>query len=145
MAHLRKVIRDNIKTALTGLATTGSKVYATRVYPLSNGSLPGIVMYTDAEEVEYATVSLPRTTVRTLAVKVEVYVRGVTGYDDQLDQICAEIEAALYADVTLNGVVKDTKVTAFDADFAGDAEQPVATGVLSVEVLYTAQEGSPVN
>lgn len=145
MAHLRKLIRDDIKTTLTGLTTTGSKVYATRVYPLAAGNLPGIVMYSDSEQVEYATVSLPRTQMRTLTVTVEVYVRGTGSYDDQLDQICAEIEAALYADVTRSGLAKDTKITGFEAQFAGEAEQPVATGVISVEVLYSAQEGSPVS
>ena len=33
MAHLRKQIRDNVVTALTGLSTTGSRVYAMGVAP----------------------------------------------------------------------------------------------------------------
>ena len=35
MAHLRKQIRDNVVTALTGLSTTGSRVYGSRVYPMA--------------------------------------------------------------------------------------------------------------
>ena len=36
MAHLRKQIRDDVVTTLTGLSTTGSKVYASRVYPIDS-------------------------------------------------------------------------------------------------------------
>ena len=51
MAHLRKQIRDNVVTALTGLSTTGSRVYASRVYP----NLPGLCVYTKSESVEILT------------------------------------------------------------------------------------------
>jgi len=31
----------------------------------------------------------------------------------------------------------------FEADFGGDAEQPLGQGVIEVEVTYAATEGSP--
>ena len=64
MAHVRKQIRDNIVTTLTGLATTGSNVYRTRVYPLAENKLPGLAIYTDTEEVEVQTINPPRTQVQ---------------------------------------------------------------------------------
>ena len=145
MANIRQLIRSDIKTALTGLATTGSNVYASRVYPLDAGKLPGLVLYTDEETTEYITVGLPRTQRRTLTIKIEAYVKGTSGSDDALDTICAEVEAALYNDVTRNGYAHDTQVVSFDARFAGDGDQPVATGVISVEVVYTTAEGAPTN
>jgi hypothetical protein len=33
---------------------------------------------------------------RTMSVTAEIYVRGVADYDDTIDTISAEIEAALY-------------------------------------------------
>ena len=51
MAHLRKQIRDNFVTALTSLSTTGSRVYASRVYPMAAANLPGLCVYAKSEEV----------------------------------------------------------------------------------------------
>jgi len=40
MAHVRQSIRDNVVTAVTGLSTTGSNVFRSRVYPLGTNKLP---------------------------------------------------------------------------------------------------------
>ena len=42
MAHVRKLIRDNITTTLTGLTTTGSNVFQTRFFPLEDTKLPAL-------------------------------------------------------------------------------------------------------
>lgn len=145
MAHIRKLIRDQIATQLTGLTTTGARVYTSRVYPMGGTKLPGLVIYTDNESAEYATISLPRTIIRTLTVNVEIYVKGVANYDDDIDQITAEIDAAIYSDVTLNGYAKDTKITGYVVQYVGDGDQPVGTAILSLEVVYTTTEGSPTS
>lgn len=140
MAHVRKLIRDDIETTLTGLATTGSNVYQTRVYPIAENRLPGLAIYTSSEATDYATINPPRTQVRTLTVSVDAYVKAVTAYDDTLDAICVEIEEALYADRTRGGNAKDTRIVAFDSDFSGDGDQPVARATLTVEVDYMTLE-----
>ena len=140
MAHVRKLIRDDIETTLTGLTTTGSNVYQTRVYPIAEDRLPGLAIYTSTEATDYATITPPRTQVRTLSVSVDVYVKSVTGYDDTLDAACVEIEEALYTDRTRGGNAKDTRITAFDSDFSGDGDQPVARATLTVEVEYVTLE-----
>ena len=61
-------------------------------------------------------------------------------YDNTLDTIAVEVEEALAADVTLGGKSKDLQVTAFEADFAGDGEQPVAVGRFTVTVQYRTAE-----
>ncbi len=142
MAHIRKLIRDDIKTTLTGLTTTGANCFASRVYPIESARLPGIIIYTESETNNYVTMGLPRTQRRTLRVSVEVYVSGVSNYDATLDLICAEIEDALYTDLTRGGYAEDTKVVNFDSQFTGDGNQPVAIGVLTVEVEYHSTEGS---
>ena len=72
MAHVRKLIRDDIETTLTGLATTGANVYQTRVYPIAEDRLPGLAIYTSSETTDYATITPPRTQVRVLTVSVDV-------------------------------------------------------------------------
>jgi hypothetical protein len=140
MAHVRKQIRDAIVTAVTGLATTGSNVFRSRVYPLEGGKLPGLCVYTRSEAVEFDTLTISRSVMRRLDVMVEAYVKSVINYDNTLDTIAVEVEEALASDVTLGGLSKDLQVTAFEADFAGDGEQTVAVGRFTVEVVYRTAE-----
>jgi hypothetical protein len=143
MSHVRKSIRDNIKSVLTGLATTRNNVFQSRVYPMHGSKLPGILIYNRTEETSYDTINPPRMQTRRCEYQVEVYVKGVSNYDDTLDQICLEIEEALYTDLTRGGNAKDTRITSFDADFDGGGDQPVAVSTLTVEVTYQVRENNP--
>jgi len=143
MAHVRKTIRDALTSTLTGLATTGSNVYQTRVYPLAESRLPGLAIYTKNEETTYETINKPRTLGRDLTLVVEAYVKGTSGYDNTLDDIAKEIEVAVYNDVTLNGICKDVMITSFDADFSGEGDQPVAFATIEIVANYVTTEGSP--
>ena len=57
MAHVRQSIRDNVVTATTGLSTTGSNVFRTRVYPLESGTFPGYAVVADPVEIFKARVN----------------------------------------------------------------------------------------
>jgi hypothetical protein len=87
--------------------------------------------------------SPPRTLRKTLTAAIEIYVKMTSTFDEVLDTIAAEIEAALYSDLTQNGLAFDTKIVSFEADFGGDAEQPLGQGIIEVEISYPATEGSP--
>lgn len=143
MPHVRKTIRDQIVTALTGLATTGANVYKSRVYPLAQGKLPGIAVYTNTERADYITISQPRSVQRRVTLSVEVYVKGVLNYDDQLDQICSEIETALYSSPSITAPIRDLQITGFTSEFNGDGDQPVCAARLDVDVMYFTDEGAP--
>ena len=137
MSHVRKLIRDNIVTTVTGLTTTASRVYKTRIYPLETGKLPGLCVYTKSETSEMQTMTMPRTQMRVLDVMVEAYVQGT---DDALDTIAVEVEEALATDVTRGGYAKDTEVVDFEADFSGEAEKPFSVGRFTVRVTYMTVE-----
>ena len=143
MAHVRKLIRDNIVAAVTGLNATGTNVFKSRVYPLSAGSLPALTVYTRSEEVTQSTISIPRTIERTLTVSIDSYVQGLTNYEDSLDAIAVEVENAITADVTRGGYAKDTRVISFESDFSGDPDQPVASSTITIEVDYVTIEDDP--
>lgn len=140
MTHVRQQIRDDIVTTLTGLTTTGSNVFRSRIFPLEETNLPALCIYTKSETSEYDTIGLPRSVNRVLDVAVEAYVKGVSNYDNTLDTIAVEMEEAIAADITLGGLAKDAQITAFEADFAGDGEQPVAVGRFTVTVEYRTVE-----
>ena len=139
--HVRNSIRNNLVTTLTGLSTTGSNVSSTRVYPFGAEKLPRISIYTKSESIDYSTLSVPRSLIRTLSANIEVFVQS--NIDDDLDTIASEIETALYSDLTRGGYAKDTRVVSFEAEFSGDPDQPVGTAIINVEVDYVTIEGSP--
>lgn len=140
MAHLRNQIRDAVVTRLTGLSTTGSNVFRSRIYPLENNKLPGLCIFTKSEATTFDTLTRPRSISRVLEIGVEAYVKAISNYDNTLDTIAVEVEEAIASDVTFSNLAKDTQVTSFDADFSGDGEQPVAIGRFTVEVIYRTLE-----
>ena len=140
MAHVRKQIRDAIKTALTGLATTGANCYQSRVFPFESTKLPALLIYTKSETTDFDTISLPRDVMRVLEINVEAYVQGTANYDNTLDQIAVEVEEAIAADVTLGGLTTDLQTVAFEADFSGDGEQTVAIGRFTISATYRTLE-----
>jgi len=140
MAHVRKQIRDAIVTACTGLTTTGNNVFRNRVFPLEGGKLPALCIFTKSEVIDYDTMTRSRSVMRRLEVAVEAYVKATANYDNTLDTISVQVEEALASDVTLGGLSKDLKITAFEADFDGGGEQTAAVGRFTVEVLYRTAE-----
>jgi hypothetical protein len=140
MAHVRKQIRDALVTAVTGLTTTGANVFRSRIYPLEKTKLPCLCIFTKSETTEFDTLTMSRSVSRNLEVMVEAYVKETADYDNTLDTIAVEVEEALSADVTLGGLCKDMQVVAFEADFSGDGEQPVAVGRFTVAVNYRTAE-----
>jgi len=139
MAHIRKLIRDNIVLSFTGRATPGSNVFGSRVYPIQSARMPGLCVYTSSETIEAQTIKPPRGLIRSLEVSVEAYVESATA-DDVLDQIAAEVEASMATDLTRGGYAKDTRFVSFEADFAGDGEKPVVVGRFIFEIVYSTQE-----
>lgn len=130
-------------TTLKGLAYTESNVFDSRVYPMNADTLPGICVYTPSETSGYLSISPPRTLDKVITASIEIYVQMIDDYDERLDQIAADVEEKLYLDLSRGGLATDTRVLSFDSTFSGDVEQPVIMGKLSLEIRYSAVEGSP--
>jgi hypothetical protein len=140
--HVRKQIRDNIATVLTGLATTGTRVYKTRVYPLAAGKLPGLCIYTQSETSENSTLTRPRTKRRELDVVIEGYALKNSALDDELDKIAVEVEEALNIDVTRANKAKDTELISTEIDQAGEGETQAGIVRMTFRVVYFTLENN---
>ena len=92
--HIRQQIRERVGTTLTGLTTTGSNVFQSRVYNLEDSKLPAIIIYTKSEDSELLEMGSTRTLQRNLSLVVEAYVKANSNYDDTIDTIAKEVEAA---------------------------------------------------
>jgi len=136
MAHVRKQIRDRMASTIsTGATLVSSRVYTTRVYPLTDANLPAITVYTGSEVSNRLNMGLNDLN-RSLTVDVDIYVRATSTFDDDVDAIAVQIEEAIAGDFTVDGLAKEAVLTGTEIQFSGDAEQPIGVAKLTYSVRY---------
>ena len=138
--HIRQQIRERVGTTLTGLSTTGSNVYQSRVYNLENSDLPALIIYTRSEDTELLEMGSTRTLERNLSLVVEAYVKANSNYDDTIDTIAKEVEAAMGADVTHNDLARDSFLDSTEINYNGEGEQPIAVMTMVYNIIYLTTE-----
>jgi hypothetical protein len=142
MAHLRQQIRERVATTLTGLTTTGSNVFQSRVYPIENTKLPCLLIYTREESSEPLDMSPPRTIEKRLSLVIEGYVKANSNYGDTIDTITKEVEVAMYGDRLINNLAKDSFLVSTDISFNGEGDNPLGIVVMTFEIPYHHTEGT---
>jgi hypothetical protein len=142
MNHIRQQIRDAVKTALTGLSTTGANVFDSRVYELNDAELPALRIFTNGEDVEIESMGLSRLHKRTLELVVEACVKQNGVFDDTLDAIIKEIEVALAANQGAGGA-KWIQLQKIEVELAGEGEKPAGVGRMTFQVPYITALGAP--
>lgn len=143
MPHQRENIRDALVSAVTNLTTTGSRVYRSRVYPLAADKLPGLVVYCRSETSEREVlIGLPTRLVRVAQFVVEGYARATADVDETLDDIAAEVEAAIGGS-QFTAAARDCTLTSTEIDFSDGGEQPLGIIRLTFAVTYRTSETNP--
>jgi hypothetical protein len=143
VAHVRQQIRERIATEVTGLSTTGSKVYQSRVYPLQASNLPGLLIYTTSESSEPLDMGgTSRLMGRSLSVNIDAYVKAVSNFDDTVDTVCSEVEVALGGS-TVNGLVKDIYLESTEIDYQSEGDQPLAVATMVWVCEYETAANAP--
>lgn len=141
--HIRQQIRERVATTLTGLTTTGSRVYQSRVYPMAETNMPGILIYSTSEDSEIDVMGSTGTLNRLLNLTVEGYVKSTTEFDDKIDDICKEIETAMAGDQTINGLAKNSFLAGTEINYSGEGEQPIGVVTLNYVVQYRTATNAP--
>ena len=141
--HIRQQIREYFGTTLTGLSTTGSNSYESRVYPIENSKLPALVIYTKSETSEPIVIGTDRVMSRELSVVVEGYAKATSDFDYTNDTISKEVEQAIAADRTLDGKAKDTYLESTEIEFNGEGEKPLGYVSLTFLTNYYVKEKNP--
>jgi hypothetical protein len=144
--HIRKQAREAVATLLTGLTTTGPRVFQSRVYVLNDADLPCLVISTNEEQAEIGAMGFPSMLNRQLNLQVRALAKANSNLDDTLDAMIKEVEIALNASIvanTLNGLVKDITLSSIFIDMNGEAESPMGQAVMSFTVLYKTQANTP--
>jgi hypothetical protein len=140
--HLHKQIRDAIVTALTGLTTTGARVYANRLMPLPDATQPALLITLDDETASPLTLGANPICERELRLSVAAVVKATSALDDTLDQISKEVEVALANGVTLSGRRLDFTYTGMSFDDE-QSDKPVGIKRMSFTVPFTAAANAP--
>lgn len=140
--HAHKQIRAAVVSRLTGLTTSGARVYANRLAPLPDASLPSLLVTLDEESAEMLTVHQPVAQSRELTLSVAAIAKATTALDTTLDQMSKEVEIALAAGLT----VGSQNLPVFYAGMSFEDEQsdkPVGIKRLRFTIPYTAMSDAP--
>lgn len=156
--HPRQAIREAARTALVGAVTVddvttyataaGTRVYETRKVPHRGLQLPAIAVYTLQESVDPESASSSaRYLTRRLQLMIEAFVAPgeSDNVDDAMDDICAEIEAALHADETLDGTCIDSLLASTEFEIGVDGNKEIGLAQLVYNVTYETQADDDSN
>jgi len=138
MSHVRQQLVDAVITRLTGLATTGSHVFADRPedYELAEADLPALRVYDDGEATVQELVLSPRTVLRTISIRVDAVAKSASGLAATLRTICSEVETALGTTVSVGGIAVDVVYTRTDPpERDAQSDRPVSR----VSMVFEAQ------
>lgn len=143
--HVRRQIRERIATLVTGLTTTGARVYQSRTYALAPATeLPCLLVYTLSESILKRVFCSPGEIERTVTIMVEAIATAGADLDDTLDLMCKEVEAALASDPTLSGLVKDLVLVDTEIQLrGGDSPKPAGAARMRWQGMTATIEGAP--
>ena len=141
--HLRRQIRERVATTLTGLSTTGSNVFQSRIYPMESAGLPGLCVYTQEESVGIQSMGGTRNVSRDLTLIIEGYASASSNIDDTMDAIGKEVEVAMSGDITLNDLAQDSYLSSVEITLSGDGSTGIGKITHSSTVVYQNAENAP--
>ena len=132
MTTKRETILAAIRTALIGTTGVSTRIYRSRVEPISRGESPAIVVEPISDSAEQNT-ALP-TLDWSLTVRVAVIVRG--DIPDQLgDPIVEDAHSKIMADLTLGGYAIDVQPINVNFELQ-EADQPAGVIMMDYLVRY---------
>ena len=134
MSHLRSQIRSSVATRLSGLQTTGNKVWQSRMHPRDDASLPCLLITTNGEEIEQSIIGGFYS--RQLDLLVIGLAKSTASIDAVLDQIALEVETAMAGEFRAS-------LQRIETDFEDELDKPVGRIVLTYQFVYQTRAGSP--
>lgn len=146
--HVRRQIREAVKTLLTGLPTTGSRVFTNRLQRIDDADLPCLIINYGNEEIIAESVHYNPPLARSLPITIKAYAQANSGFDDVADEMIKEVEAvlsvAVFDDAALSALAKNLQLQSIDEpEFDGDGAQPVAQVSMQYLITYYTQASTP--
>lgn len=129
MTTRRESIIAGIRTALTGTTGVSTRIYRSRVEPITRGESPAIVVEPISDQAN-TDVSFCKTD-WTLTIRIAVIVCGAIP-DQQADAIVEDLHSKVMADQTIGGYAMSIEPRGVQFDMIG-ADQPA--GVIACDYL----------
>lgn len=145
-AHVRQQIREAFVTLVTGLPTTGPRVYPGRVRPLGSGHEPCLLVYATEESAERETIGQNPLLARAVLVAVEgrVSVSSARDAEDHLDTVAVEIETRVASSSPrLGGLAHDVVLVSTRIVAAATGERHEGEIRLLYRVTYATRAAVP--
>lgn len=148
--HVARQVLGAIVTACTGLSTTGSNVFRSRVHTMTEAQLPALLIYSREDVMEEEATAMQtdgnkgQSYLLTVAIDAIVKSASETTAEDSLFTIRKEVQTALESDLTLSGKAKDlwmSEATIEDRTGAGDS--PILGMSMLWSVQYRTKQGAP--
>ncbi|MFO1081874.1 MAG: hypothetical protein U1E23_14745 [Reyranellaceae bacterium] len=147
MSHVRKQLRDAVAAAVADLPTTGSKVFPGRTWPIEDGQYPALLVYArggpsrfDAMAGRDAEIPLERQ--EDITIEGVCRTRGEEP-DETLDQIAAEVEAAMMTDDALAALVVRRELVQTDIATGANGEKRDGAVKLTYRLTCYTPAGDP--
>ena len=135
MTTKRENILATIKTTLANTTGVGTRIYRSRVEPLSRGESPAIVIEPISDDADQNT-SMP-TLDWTFRVRIVVIERA-TIPDQAADDTIEDMHSKIMADLTLGGVAIDVQPAQTSFQLL-EADQPAGVIFCEYEIRYRSE------
>lgn len=143
MIHARQQIREAAAALVTGLATSGTRVYQNRLHPLADANLPCLLVNTDGEEIEHLSIGAPAILERVLDLSVHCIAKAASNLDDTLDTMLAEVEAVLGVPGVMPALIKSIDLKKIRIEMEDGRESPVGVATLDYRIAYITASNAP--
>ena len=148
--HVAKQCLDAVDTACTGLTTTGSNVFRSRVHTVTEAQLPALLIYAQEDVMEEEMSGMQPDGEKGLHYIISVAIDAIekdaseTTAENNLFTIRKEVQTALEDDLTLGGKAKDLWLTeATIEDRTGSGDSPVLGLNMLWQIQYRIKQGAP--
>lgn len=140
--HLHKQIRAAVANKLTGLITSGTRVYVNRLAPLPDDTPPALLIELNEERVSGVTMGSPQLMECELSLSVIAAAKATSALDDTLDQMSKEVQIALASGITVAGRTLDVFYTGMGFEDA-QSNKPAAVKRMTFTIPYAAMSNVP--
>lgn len=124
MTHIRRQVRDDLVTTVTGLGLTGTNVFTGRAHAIADAKLPALFVRTPSEESALDNIGPTPAIQRNITAIIGILAAGNENVGNNLDAIAVQVENAIHADLTLGGVADFLMLVSTESDPpAGDGDQ----------------------
>lgn len=142
MSHVRKQLRDWLKTNLVGSSEAEDRVHVRRSLPEPKNLQPTLQISVRGEQSR--DLSMSGTQTREVSLRITALCKDDSEIgEDTLDALCIFVEKKLAADPTLGGIAQTYEYRATDFAFAGDGERTLCSAAMTFAAIVYTDRADP--